>query len=115
MPDWLKRLVLLVTLLAMPLQGATATLSVLNCHGDAQAHALHSPQVPDHAAHTGDHPEGTGTSGVPGHHACCGHVVSAPPLATFSRAHPDSPIRVSSPDLWRDLFVPDLPHRPPLA
>lgn len=115
MPSRLKRLVLIVTLLALPLQGVAATLSVLLCHGDAKVHALHSPHAPDHAAHAGDHPDETGTRGASSYHSCCGHVVSAPPLVTLSRTISDLPMQFSAPEPWHDLFVPELPHRPPLA
>ena len=115
MPTWLNRLALTVALIAMPLQGATATLSVLLCHGDAKAHVTHSPDGAAQDAQHGDHSNQGGLGGHPAHHPCCGHVVSAPPSLTFSGNLPDSPIRAFAPDALQDLFVPDRPQRPPLA
>jgi hypothetical protein len=115
MPTWLRRLALAVAMLTMPLQGATATLSIVLCQGDAKAHVMHSPDGAAHDAHLGDQSNEGGMGGNPAHHPCCGHVLSAPPALTCSGNLTDSPIRAFAPDALQDLFVPDRPQRPPLA
>jgi hypothetical protein len=116
---WLNKLVLAAALAVMPLQGVAATLSVLLCHGEAQAHASHAGDGHDHSSQTGGHhdqhpaDDGTG-SGAP-YHLCCHFTVTAPVAVTLAVALPVFPVLAFAPDPLHDLFVPDRPQRPPLA
>ena len=114
--SWLNKLVLAAALAVMPLQGVAATLSVLLCHVDTQAHAGdghdHSSQPADHHdQHPADDDAG---SGAP-YHLCCNFTVATPEAVTLVVALPDFPVLAFTPDPLHDLFVPDRPQRPPLA
>ena len=111
----LKKLVLAVALLVVPLQGVAATLSPLFCHDEGQEHAMHSIGGHDRGVHQGSLQGEGGTGGSSAHHPCCNHSVSAPPVATLSAGLPDFPVLAFSPDPIRALFVPERPPRPPLA
>jgi hypothetical protein len=116
---WLKKLVLAAALAVMPLQGVAATLSVLLCHGDAQAHAAHDGGH-DHGAQPGDHHHGQppvddgAGNGAP-YHLCCHFTVTAPVTVTLAMTLPDFPALAFAPAGLHDLYVPDRPQRPPLA
>ena len=110
-----KKLVLVVVLLVLPFQGVAATVSVLLCHGDAQAHATHTSGAPDRGMHHDGQSDEGGASGNPANHLCCHSAVSASPVVALPAALPDFPVRTLAPDLLPDLFVPDRPQRPPLA
>lgn len=115
MPLWLKKLVLAAALAAMPLQGVAAAMSVLLCHGDAHAHAIHESGGPDHGpTHDSHHDDGSG-AGVGNYHPCCHYTVTAPSAITLPAALPDFPIRAFAPDSLHDPFFPDQLQRPPLA
>jgi len=114
MTPWRRKLVLVLALAVMPLQGVAATLSVLLCHGDAQAQAMHT-QNPEHSMHHDGHPDEGGATGHSGHHPCCNVTASAPPVMTLSAVPPDFSVGTFAPDPLYDLFVPEQPQRPPLA
>jgi hypothetical protein len=103
----------------MPLQGMAATLFVLSCHGEAQAHAVHAQDTHgdhEHSAHHPDgHPDEGGATGQSAHHLCCNVTASAPPVVTPRVAALRFPVRALALDLLHDLFVPEQPQRPPLA
>ncbi len=113
---WLNKLVLAAALAVMPLQGVAVTLSVLLCHGEAQAHAGVSH---DHGSHQNGHhdnPQGTdGTTGNSAYHPCCHFTVTAPAAMTLTVSTPYFPVLAFTPAPLHDLFVPDRPQRPPLA
>jgi hypothetical protein len=111
----LKKLVLAVALLVVPLQGVAATLSPLFCHDEGQEHAMHSIGGLDRGVHQGSLQGEGGTGGSSAHHPCCNHTVSGLPAATMSAVLPDFPVGKFSPDPIHDLFVPERPQRPPLA
>jgi len=107
--------VLALAIAVMPLQGIAASISVLACHGEADAHAVHG-QDTQHGHHAQDqHDEDTGSNNDPAFHLCC-HL-TAPGLAgmTSVPAMPDFALPATSPQPLHDLFVPDRPQRPPLA
>lgn len=112
---WLKRLVLAAALAVMPLQGVAAAMSVLACHGDAQAHAMHEGGGHDHDTKPDSHHNDSGGTGAGTYHLCCHYTVTAPSAITLPPALPDFPVRVFAPDLLHDLYFPDQPQRPPLA
>jgi hypothetical protein len=122
MRSWSRSLALVLALVVMPLQGIAATLYVLNCHGDAQAHALHEPgghsqdghrdrQDTRHDGHHGNQQDDSTAA----YHLCCNVTVSAPAAVPPLVTEPDFPVRVFAPDSFHDLFIPDRPQRPPLA
>ena len=118
---WLKRLLLAAALAVMPPQGIAVTLSVLLCHGDAQAHTMHAGDGHEHGAnsHTdGHHDRHVGDDGAAGsslYHLCCHFAVTAPADVTLAVAPLDFPLLALAPERLHDLFVPDRPQRPPLA
>jgi hypothetical protein len=122
---FLRRLVLAAALAVMPLQGVAATLTVLLCHGDAQAHGMHAATAESHdhgghvAAHShapgaASHDESGGNNGA-SYHLCCNLTASAPASISIDASLPNFPVRAIVPDTLHDLFVPDQPQRPPLA
>lgn len=115
MTSWCRKLALVLALTVMPLHGIAATLSVLLCHGEAQAHAMHDDGSHDHGAFHDNHHDEGGTTGNSAHHACCNVTASASSVLTLPAAQPDFPVRAFAPDPLQDLFVPDRPQRPPLA
>jgi hypothetical protein len=118
MTGWCRKLVLLLGLAVMPFQGIGATLSVLYCHGESGAHAMHETGGHDHGTSHHDsndrHDDGSAT-GNPADHLCCHFSVSAPLTVTLPAAQADFPVRAFAPDPLHDPFFPDRPQRPPLA
>jgi hypothetical protein len=120
MTAWGRKLVLVLALAVMPLQGFTAALTVLLCHGDAQMHAMHVPEShdhggADHGSHHGAPQDESNAGSMAAYHLCCNMTVSVPSSIIVPAVVPDFPVRASAPDLPHDLFVPDRPQRPPLA
>ena len=115
MTPWRRKLVLVLALAVMPLQGMAATLSVLLCHGDAQAHAVHTQDNQEHSMHHDGDPDEGGATGHSAYHLCCNVTASAPPFMTLPAVPHDFPVRAFVPDSLYDLFVPEQPQRPPLA
>jgi hypothetical protein len=103
----------------MPLQGVAATMLVLLCHGDAQAHAMHAQHADDdheRGMHRHDgHPDEGGATHQAAHHSCCHVTASAPPVMTPGVVALGFPVGAPAPDSLHDLFVPEQPQRPPLA
>ena len=115
MAPHIRKLVLLAIMLVMPLQGVAATLSVLLCHDAAQLHALHDQGSHEHGVSQDGHPDEGSTTNHHDYHPCNHYTVSVPAAVTLSVSPPDFPVRAFAPDPLHDLFVPELPHRPPLA
>jgi hypothetical protein len=115
MNTWCRKLVLLLALAVMPLQGIAASLSVLFCHDEGHLHALHDQGSHDHGVNHDGHQDEGGTTSNHTSHPCCHYTVSAPAVVTLPAALPDFPVRAFAPESLHDLFVPELPHRPPLA
>ena len=111
---WLKELVLAAALLVMPLQGIAATLSLLLCHSEAQKLAMHANGGHDRGTYQDSNQDEGGTSGHSSSHPCQ-NTVFAPLVVRLRAAAPDFPVRAFAPDTLYDLFVPELPQRPPLA
>jgi hypothetical protein len=126
--SWIRRLVLAAAIAVMPLQGIAATLTVLLCHGDAQAHGAHvalghaGHDHGDHgAAHSHENEPGVATHDENGsgnsapYHLCCNLTASAPASIHIDAVLPDFSVRALVPDVRNDLYIPDQPQRPPLA
>lgn len=113
------KFVVVAVLAVMPLQGMTAALSALLCHGEAQGHAMHAGSAHEHGSPHDGQPhrhEGAGdASSNPLHHPCCHHSVAAPAAVAPAVTPPDFPAYTRAPHHLQDLFVPDRPQRPPLA
>jgi len=106
---------LVLAFVVMPLQGVAATLSVLFCHDEGQMHAPHDQGSHDHGVNHDSRQDESGTTSNHADHPCYHYNVSAPPVVTLPAALPDFPVRALAPDPLHDRFVPELPHRPPLA
>ena len=115
MTAWPRKFVLVLALAVLPLQGVAATLSVLSCHGDAQAHAVHMQDNHEHGMHHDGHPDEGGATANSTYHLCCNVTASAPPVVMPLAVTLDFPVCTFVPDSLHDLFVPDRPQRPPLA
>jgi hypothetical protein len=115
MAPHIKKFALALVMLVMPLQGVAATLSALLCHGGGTARIVHSPNDAEGATQHGGPLDEGGMSGSVADHPCCNHFVSASPVAKLPSALPDFQVRAYAPDPLHDLFVPERPHRPPLA
>lgn len=112
----------MLALAVMPMQGIAGVLTVLLCHGDAQAHSMHASGAHEHdaedAGHEHEHQAGgqeDNSTGKFSNHLCCNLTASAPPVVTFTPAPPDFPVQAFAPAPLHDLFIPDRPQRPPLA
>jgi hypothetical protein len=121
MVTWCRKLVLLLVLAAMPLQGIATTASVLLCHmGDAEAapHMMHTQDGHGHDVNHDGH-NGHDNDGSPGTHAlghsCFHHFASALPVVMPLPSVPGFQVRAFGSHTLHDLFVPDRPQRPPLA
>lgn len=126
---WIRNLVLTAALAAMPFQGIAAALTVVLCHGDAQAHTLHETQAPAHGEphdhgghgvgssheHGSQQPDDDGSSAGALVHLCCNLSASAPPPIAVTATLPVFSVRAFVPDSPHPLFVPEQPQRPPLA
>jgi hypothetical protein len=114
----IRKWVLAVAIAVMPVQGIAATLTVLICHGDAQAHATHQAAGHEHQeSHSHDHGAGNDEGAATGnsYHLCCNLTASAPPSFTINTAPPHFSVQALVPDPLHDLFDPEQPQRPPLA
>ena len=114
MSSWVKKLVLMLAIAVMPLQGIAATLSVLLCHGETETRAMHTQDGHDHGTHQPGQQDDAGPSGDLTYHLCCHHTVSGVPVLTLHPAMADFSMLTAAPQPLHDLFFPDRPQRPPL-
>lgn len=118
MASFSKRLVFLVALMAMPLQGVAETAAVLPHSSDGAeqaAHVMHSHDGHDHNAQHDNHQNNDDSTGYPTGHFCGHHFTYILPAVTLLVVTPDFPVRALAPHPLHDLFVPEQPQRPPLA
>jgi hypothetical protein len=111
MKNWWRRFAVLLLFVALPLQGAAATLAALSCafadkHQAAQTHTHGHQDASSHqhdsdAAH--DHSQ----------HHCCYLFASSLPASTAASAPSDLPAFEPSISLLATLFIPERPQRPP--
>lgn len=112
------KLLVLVLLLAMPLQGVAESAAALRHHSDGAeqaAHVMNSHNGRDHAARHDDHQSNDDGAGHHTGHFCGHHFTSVLPAATLPVVTPDFPVRALAPRPLHDLFFPEQPDRPPLA
>jgi hypothetical protein len=119
---WIKKAVLIAAISMMPLQGIAAVLTVLMCHGDSQIHATHAGEAHHHDEPAADqhhgHAAGAGdesSTGDASFHLCCNLAASVPPARNLDTRLPQFLVRAAIPAPLHDLFVPELPQRPPLV
>jgi ABC-type Zn2+ transport system substrate-binding protein/surface adhesin len=122
LPHWIKKIVLAAVIAVMPLQGIAAVLTVLMCHGDSQVHATHAAgghhDADSDSNHHHDHGAAAGSdesSSDASFHLCCNLATSVPPARNVDARLPDFLVRAIIPAPLHDLFVPELPQRPPLV
>ena len=120
MPLRFRRFLLILLLLAVPLQGVASAVHALACTpqnehagaGVADTHDAHHSQAGhEHGAphpHSGDAGDGDHAS-----HQCCHHSSSAAAPAFGTAADTDLPVFLSSLSLLVTLFFPEQPQRPP--
>lgn len=122
MPVRLRRLLLMLMLMVMPLQGAASAMHALACTPESgHAAVVSHPHAGHHDHHGhGGHDHGTphqhsGDDGGTGHagHPCCHHVSSATAPGLLDIAHADLPVYLSSLTPLETLFFPEQPQRPP--
>jgi len=111
---WIRKLLLAVAILVMPLQGIAVAATFVQCHEQAAVHATHGHQHDDGAVH--DHGSGDDSSpGTQASHHLCGHFVLHAPgsfsIGTEQQFSAWSPTAAPS----YILFFPEHPRRPPRA
>jgi DUF2946 family protein len=110
---WWRKLAVFLVFLALPLQGAAATIHALSClsHSDGQ----HAAQAHDHGSpgSSHDHDGDTGKSDFA--HYCCNLVASGLLVLPTAAIQAEPPILESPISLFATLFIPEQPQRPPLA
>jgi len=120
MNDRFRTILLLLAIIAMPLQGMAATAAMFRCHTDTTdeaPHAMHSADAHGHEAndHDGHTHGGDGSAGSAGGHFCPHHFSSALPTTVLATGISGFEVRTSILPALHDLFLPDRPQRPPLA
>lgn len=105
-----RRILLIMMLVLLPLQGAAAALP--SCAKDAPATHLHCVQDHDSLAHGDSNPGQTGETDHAASHLCCSVALPAP-LSSLSTDAVHA--YLAAPVFVYPSFVPNLPKRPPLA
>lgn len=116
----LRRLLIAILLIALPLQGVAAYTPMVACAdghaAGSNAHQHSTEADPAHADTAHDHHQGNSDPAESASgHSCCHHVVSAaaPALIAGTPAAP-AVLAARVPSL-NTLFIPELPQRPPRA
>lgn len=110
MNGWSGKIVLLLALVVLPLNGIAATFAVLPCHAEHQANTVAHHDGPG----TSQQHDSDANNAFSGHF-CCQNIVSGMPVAAPNTVIPDYPsFEVSISPLF-SLFIPEQPQRPPLA
>lgn len=122
--ELLKKLLVLMIMLLVPLQGGAASVAMLTCHDPLAAahasvddtrttgtHAVDSALADDGSARGGTQHTG---GDVAAHDGCCYVVFSLPSIAA-SLHLPASPVWVARTVVSFPPFFPEQPHRPPIA
>lgn len=112
-----KRFVLLLALVVLPAQSATAAFYGAICHGSAEdnaAHVVHASGGHNHGAqHDGTSYEDDSPAQT--EHFSCHPLVSVLPAVTLLMSTSKFSSWAAWPHRLSDLFVPERPQRPPLA
>lgn len=116
--DFPGKLLVLVLLLAMPLQGVAETATAQLYHSDGAeeaAHVMHSHDGHDPGAQHDNHQNNDDHTGHHTGHFCGHHFTSVLPAVTLPVVTPDFRVPAPASDTLHDLFFPEQPDRPPLA
>ena len=116
--SWLRKLLLVVAILVMPVQGVAIAATFVQCHEQAAAQAVtHDAGAAQHdhsAGHSHD-PSDDGTTGsVAGHHLCGHCVLYVPTSVTFAFQPRFAAWSASAASSYQPHF-PEHPRRPPRA
>lgn len=112
MKAWWKKFAVIVLLL-LPLQGLAATLSAFTCFS-ADAHQTVASNTHSHDSGSSHEHDGETSKDHSGH-LNCHHFFSGMPAVMAVSVPSDIPAFESPISLLSTLFVPEQPHRPPLA
>lgn len=109
---WLRRLLLVLAVLVMPLQGIAIASTFVKCHEQAASLAAHDHQHGDSETHH-HHGNDEGTSGgMPGHHLC-GHFVLHAPASFSLGMQPQFTDWSAAAAFSYTPYFPKHPRRPP--
>ena len=122
MPLRFRRLVLMLLLVLVPLQGTASVVHALVCvpgeHAgtpSAHVHDGHGHGSHDHGTGHGQPNDFGGGSAEHASHQCCHHFSSAAAPPAANTGDSDVPVFQSSISLLETLFFPEQPQRPPRA
>ena len=110
MNGWSGKIVLLLALVVLPLNGIAAALAVLPCYTEQPANVIAHHDV----SGTSQQNDSNANNAFSGHY-CCENVVSGMPVAVPYAVIPDYPSFDASIFPLCSLFIPEQPLRPPLA
>jgi hypothetical protein len=114
---WLRRLLLLVAIIVMPLQGMAMAATFVQCHEQAAAAQSathdHSHDHDGGTSHHGPGDEGTPSGGMSAGQHLCGHFVLHAPASLNLAAQPRFAEWSASPAERYTVHFPDHPRRPP--
>lgn len=121
MTPWCRKLVLVLALVALPLQSIAATMTTLRCHTDGSGQVPHTMHAQDGHDHDMSHDDGhvhdfdgsTSTHALD--HFCFHHFASALLVIELPEAIQGFQVLGISPPISYSFFIPDRPQRPPLA
>lgn len=110
---WWRKLALLLVFLALPLQGAAATIHALSCLADSNGQHAAEAHNHDHGSPGSphDHDGDTGKGGFA--HYCCNLVASGLLVAPTMAVQTEPPTFESPISVLATLFIPEQPQRPP--
>lgn len=112
-----KRVVLMLALAVLPVQGIVGALATLTCHegvGNHAAKVLDVNSGHDHGTHHHDRTDVT-DNGTELDHSSCHPLTPVLPFVTLPGTAAEFPVWSPSTYTLPDLFIPDRPQRPPLA
>jgi len=110
MNGWSGKIVLLLALVVLPLNGIAATVAVPHCDAERQANTV----VRHDGSGTLQQHDSNANNAFSGHFYCQ-NIVSGMPVAAPNTVIPDYPSFEASISLLSSLFVPEQPQRPPLV
>ena len=111
-----KRIVLLLALAMLPVQGVGASFAHLACHtgaGEHGPHGMHGHDGHDHGGQKNGHSDEG--KAVDMEHSSCHPSTPVLPVVTLPSNPSDFPVWAPSSYGLPELFIPDRPQRPPLA
>jgi len=110
MSGWSGKIVLLLALVASPLNGIAAAFAVLPCDMEQPANIV----ADDDGSRTSQQHDSDANNAFSGHF-CCQNIVCGMPVAAPNAVIPDHPSFEAPISPLSSLFIPEQPQRPPLA